>query len=207
MSFDAGAAPLVFETGRHASACELSVMRRDGLVVPVGPRHWLRADAAAWPRARRLALAAALGTGMVAALGTAAWAMGGPPLPDGRLDALVPPGTGGRAWLPELRMHRCRLDPDDVQVLDQVAFTGPVRTLVDLAAWCGPEADEAVTWLAGQVDLDVARRALARRGRVHGVEQARQVLALLRDGVPDPLARVTSGSLRSDRRHTPRRPA
>ena len=213
MSFDAGAAaPLVYETGTHGTACEFSVMQRDGLVVPVGPRHWLRADAQAWPRARRLALAAALGPGMVAALHSAAWAWGGPPLPDGMVDALVPPGTGGRAWLPELRLHRCRLDPADVQLRDGLAFTSPVRTLVDLAAWAGPEADPAVCWLAGDVDLSAAQRALTRRGRVHGVEQARQVLALLLDGVADPLAQVTpaqvtAGRPRSGTRHTPRRPA
>lgn len=207
MNSDAGSAPLVLRTGTHGTACELSVMHREGLVVPVGPRHWVRADAAGWPRARRVAVAAAVGPGAVAGLQSAAWVLGGPLPPGGRVDALVPPATGGRASVPGLRLHRCRVDPADVLVEDGLVFTAPVRTLVDLAAWAGPEADPALVWLAARVDLRAARQALARRGRVQGVGQARQVLSLLQAGAPGPLARVRPGRPRSGTRHTPRTPA
>ena len=204
---DAAGSRLVFESGVHGTAREFSAMCRDGLVAPVGPQHWLRADALAWPRARRQALRAALGRGMVAALDTAVWAFGGPAPSTAVLSVMVTPGTGGRPVDDGIRRYRARLGATETLRLDGLAVTDPLRTLADLAAWSGPEGELSLRWLAEQVDLTEAARALARRGPVYGAERARQVLTLLADGVADPLTRVSCGPPRSDRRHTPRTPA
>jgi hypothetical protein len=48
------------------------------------------------------------------------------------MDVTVP-ARGGRARRRGIRVHRARLGPDDVTVLDGIPVTTPARTLVDLA--------------------------------------------------------------------------
>jgi hypothetical protein len=70
-------------------------MRREGLVVPVGTEHYLRADAVDWPQARLLALRLSLPPRAVAGLSTAVWALGGPGGAQAQLEAIV--SANGRA--------------------------------------------------------------------------------------------------------------
>lgn len=198
-------APLVHEIGLHGSPQLLASMAREGLLVPVGSRHFLRADAAGWPCARRVAIGRALGPGIVAGLDTAVWALGGPCPAPGRLTGIVNPRTGGRPGIEDLRILRTTITEQDTLSADGLTFTTPLRTALDLIFLGG--SDLALAWLVDLLGIEVLTKEVWARHRVPGLQRAREVLRLLAPGQPDPVSRVRSGPSRSGRRCTPRTPA
>lgn len=177
----------------------LEAMRRDGLLIGVGDDHYLASDAINWPSARLLVLAAALPVGASAALGTAVWAGGGPtpkyavgqPI---TLHAVVRPHTWQRTVGPSIRLRRTMLRAQDRVSLGPISITSPTRTLVDLALVGTADDAPALRWLLTRpgVTSRSARTALAGRGAVRHLRRAEQVLSLIDDGHPDPLAAVAA---------------
>jgi predicted transcriptional regulator of viral defense system len=77
-----------------------------------------------------------------------------------KLDMTVPPGFRRMAAIPEvLRLHRARLADRDIQTIDGVRVTTPLRTLLDVIA----EGAIAQELLAQAVDQALRRGAVMRR--------------------------------------------
>ncbi len=180
-------ASLVLGVGPGSSRHWLESMHRDGLLVPVGTEHYLRADAVNWPQARLLALRLSLPPRAVVGLSTAVWAMGGPGGCQRRLVVIVPPSTTVRPPV-GVRVHRLALPPDEVIGRGGVRLTCPVRTAADLALWGGHADGPALLWLLEEVGVSAsaAWRSIRRRGRLPGLRRAGSALRRARSGDPDP---------------------
>ncbi len=180
-------ASLVLSVGPGTSRHWLESMRREGLVVPVGTEHYLRADAVDWPQARLLALRLSLPPRAVAGLSTAVWALGGPGGAQSQLEAIVSPTTtvGQR---PGVRVHRLPLTCEEVVTQGAVRSTCPERTAADLALWGGPADGAALLWLLDEVGVHATAvwRSILGRGRVTGVRRAGSALRRADAGDPDP---------------------
>ena len=79
-----------------------------------------------------------------------------------KLDMTVPPGFQRMAATPEgLRRHRARLTGRDVETIDRVRVTAPLRTLIDVIV----EGELAPELQAQAID-DALRRGLIRRRQI-----------------------------------------
>jgi predicted transcriptional regulator of viral defense system len=108
-----------------------------------------------------------------------------------KLHMTVPPGFRRMAAIPEvLRLHRARLGGRDVQTIDGVRVTTPIRTLLDVIA----EGAIAQELLAQAVD-EALRRGMIRRGHL---EDAR-ISTRARQRLDRVLKQVTNGSSTSVR--------
>lgn len=200
---DPGARPvpvgagLVHEPRPGVSRHWLESMRRDGLLVAVGPDCYLLAEAADWPTARRLALARMLPAEAVVTLATAVWAHGGPepmrgpgqPIP---VEIAIDPHLA-HAARPGIRVTRTRLPAEHVEQLNGVRVTTAVRTLTDLMLVGRPHHDGALQWLLHQPEVSVqaAREVLEQRGSIRHLRRAHRIIDLLENGYPDPLGEVS----------------
>jgi hypothetical protein len=94
-----------------------------------------------------------------------------------------------RNRLPGLRVRGDRLEPDEIQLIDDIPVTSPPRTALDLACWYPVmTAVPAIDALARACELEVADvDALAERhqGR-RGVRRARETLELVDAGAQSP---------------------
>jgi predicted transcriptional regulator of viral defense system len=107
-----------------------------------------------------------------------------------KLDMTVPPGFRRMAAIPDvLRMHHARLGERDVQTIDGVRVTTPLRTLIDVIA----EGVIATEFLVQAVD-QALRRGLIMRRQVETARvstRARQrinrILKQVPDGSPTPV--------------------
>jgi predicted transcriptional regulator of viral defense system len=101
-----------------------------------------------------------------------------------KLHMTVPPGFRRMAAIPEvLRLHRARLSGRDVQTIDGVRVTAPIRTLLDVIAE-GAIAEE----LQIQAVDEAFRRGVATRRQLEGARvstRARQRLDRVLKQVPD----------------------
>jgi predicted transcriptional regulator of viral defense system len=101
-----------------------------------------------------------------------------------KLDMTVPPGFRRMAAIPGvLRLHHARLGDREVQTIDSVRVTTPVRTLIDVIAE-GAIAPE----LQVQAVDQALRRGLIMRGQFETVRvstRARQRLDRILKQVPD----------------------
>ncbi len=184
----------------------LEGMRREGLLLAVGPEHYLRADAVDWPQARQLVLRAGLPNGCVVALACAVWAHGGPmPALDalGRLtlQVITKPHTR-MASQPGLRLHRSQVSAEEVEWLGDLPVTTLLRTTADLAVLGDVDDEEALAWLLARPEVSPAAAwsLLRRRSRVPGTRRAAAVLRLAADGVKEPLAGVVAAGVSSTAR-------
>ncbi|OIH93652.1 type IV toxin-antitoxin system AbiEi family antitoxin [Curtobacterium sp. MCBA15_001] len=119
---------------------------------------------------------------VIAAVRSAAWIWGAcsrPPLPH---EACVPAGARIRQD-GDVRVREVAITPDEVDHLDGVAVTSPLRTTLDLLRVPGPDAwaacAEAVSGMlvVGGVTEDALRAHLDRLGTVPMVRQAERRLA------------------------------
>jgi len=98
-----------------------------------------------------------------------------------RIHVTVPRLTGGAHRRAGLVIHRCRLDPDDLDVVDGIPTTTIARALLDLAETSGPKQLERALDEAdkqGLLDLDALLDVLARaRGR-RGAKPLRRALEI-----------------------------
>jgi predicted transcriptional regulator of viral defense system len=112
-----------------------------------------------------------------------------------KLHMTVPPGFRRMAAIPDvLRLHRARLDERDVQTIDGVRVTTPVRTLLDVIAE-GAIAQELLVQAADEA----LRRGVVRRPQLDEARvstRARQRL----DRVLKQVANGSSTSVRNGRR-------
>lgn len=101
-----------------------------------------------------------------------------------RLHMTVPPGFRRMAAIPEvLRLHRARLGDRDVQTIDGVRVTTPMRTLLDVVAG-GAIAQELLVQAVGQA----LRRGVIMRRQLETARvstRARQRLDRVLKQVPD----------------------
>lgn len=117
-----------------------------------------------------------------------------------RLDMMVPPGFQRMAAIPRaLRLHGGRLAEDDIETIDGVRVTTPLRTLVDVII-----ADRLANDLQVQAVQEALRRGLVTPGQLDVVNTSRRarqrldrVLKQVRDGRPTPIR---------DSRRIPNRP-
>ncbi len=157
-----------------------------GELVAVGP-CWASPAEPQVPSLRAAAFAWRVRDRRVVASGrTAAWVWGACSSPPEPLQVSIPPRVRIRLD-PDVQLREVRLDPGDVEVLDGVAVTSPVRTALDLLRTPGaadPAALEGVqgVLVTGAVDADVLAQRLAALGTVPMVRQAERRLAALRDG-------------------------
>src|ERR1022692_3237919 len=107
-----------------------------------------------------------------------------------KLDITVPPGFQRMAAIPEgLRLHRVRLTARDVETIDGVRVTAPLRTLIDVIV----EGALAPEIQAQAVD-EALRRGLVRRRQIEDVKvstRARQRINRIVKQVPPPPLRTT----------------
>lgn len=168
-------------------------MCRDGLLAPVCPDHYLRADVAHLPAARRRLLAGLLPKGTLAGLSTAAWALGGPDL-DGTapLHALAVPHTrGGRSGV---EIHRLRFSAEHVITVDGLRLTTPTRTAADLILVGASSDDAALCWLMTTLQVSPTDVSEQLRSRARGATRARAlaILTNLQNGSQRPIREVAS---------------
>ncbi len=101
-----------------------------------------------------------------------------------KLNMTVPPGFRRMAATPEvLRLHRARLAERDVETIDGVRVTTPLRTLIDVIV----EGDLA-SELQAQAVHEAIRRGLVRRQQLEAAEvstRARQRIMRVLKQVPD----------------------
>ena len=101
-----------------------------------------------------------------------------------KLDMTVPPGFQRMAATPEvLRLHRARLTARDVETIDGVRVTTPLRTLIDVMV----EGALALELQAQAVD-EALRRGLIRRRQIEDATvstRARQRINRVLKQVPD----------------------
>lgn len=89
----------------------------------------------------------------------------------------VPPGRQLRRG--DIRLHRMRLDPEDVGTHRGIPVTAAARTLIDLAAVASAPVVEAAVNAADRLDLiDPAglRREIGGRSRIRGLPALRRLL-------------------------------
>jgi predicted transcriptional regulator of viral defense system len=101
-----------------------------------------------------------------------------------KLDMTVPPGFQRMAAIPAaLRLHRARLTARDVETMDGVRVTAPLRTLIDVIVE-GALASE----IQAQAVDEALRRGLVRRRQIEDVKvstRARQRINRILKQVPD----------------------
>jgi predicted transcriptional regulator of viral defense system len=123
-----------------------------------------------------------------------------------KLDMTVPPGFQRMAAIPAvLRLHRARLTGKDVETIEGVRVTTPLRTLVDVIV----DGDLAIELQVQAID-EALRRGLIRRRQIEDVAvstRARQrinrVLKQVPDGRSTPVRH--SGGTTDRSRNTPAR--
>ena len=101
-----------------------------------------------------------------------------------KLDMTVPPGFQRMAATPDvLRLHRARLAERDVETIDGVRVTTPLRTLIDVMV----EGELAIEIQTQAID-EALRRGLIRRRQIEDVTvstRARQRINRVLKQVPD----------------------
>lgn len=101
-----------------------------------------------------------------------------------KLDMTVPPGFQRMAAIPEiLRLHRARLTTRDVESIDGVRVTTPLRTLIDVIV-----DGELAPELQAQAVDEALRRGLIRRRQIQDAPvstRARQRINRVLKQVPD----------------------
>jgi very-short-patch-repair endonuclease len=119
------------------SADAIGRMVRAGRLHPVHRGVYAVGHQVLGPKGRWMAAVLACGEGAVLSHGSAAVAWELRPSGSAWIDVSVP-SAAGRAKRRPLRIHRTRLHPADVTVLDAIPITTPARTLADLAATLTP---------------------------------------------------------------------
>ena len=118
-----------------------------------------------------------------------------------KLDMTVPPGFQRMAAIPEiLRLHRARLTTRDVESIDGVRVTTPLRTLIDVIV-----DGELAPELQAQAVDEALRRGLIRRRQIQDAPvstRARQRINRVLKQVPD--GRSTSIRLSGGATNRPR---
>jgi predicted transcriptional regulator of viral defense system len=116
-----------------------------------------------------------------------------------RLDMTVPPGFQRMAAIPAvLRLRRARLGDEDVETIDSVRVTTPLRTLVDVIA-----ADALSRDLQVQAVHEALRRGLVMRRQLETLNtttRARQRIDRILKQVPDGDSTSVRDSRRPSRR-------
>ena len=116
-----------------------------------------------------------------------------------KLDMTVPPGFQRMAATPEgLRLHRARLAARDVETIDGIRVTAPLRTLIDVIV-----EGELAPELQTQAVDEALRRGLIRRRQIEDAKvstRARQRINKVLKQVPD----GRSTSIRNSRGATDR---
>jgi len=173
-------APLV--AGVSHAREELEAMRAEGLLVNVGGRVYLPADALGSVEARRAALALVVPAGTVAGLATAAWLHGAPVRPD-PVEVLIPHSAGPRPVREGLAEHRTTVAASDVVGWPDLLVTTPARTAADLARQADDDRSlAALRWLLDHAVRERHVLAVLRgNGRFRNNRAARTLLRRLRD--------------------------
>lgn len=137
---------LFYRPGALLSQPELSAARLDGLVFEVDDAY-MPADLPEDAAARAVAVSPLVAPGYAASGPTAAWIHGiGDRSPQRHHIQRLSPQRQRVVPMRKVVVHESRLSPDDVQAINTMRVTTPLRTMTDLAIRSARDA-ECASWL------------------------------------------------------------